>query len=87
MASWKGFEQCPGCGYDIFTGEGVRSCSWGECPYLPVELDVFCPWCRFNFFTMEGNPSCADPLACEHAEEPLEHVANLRKLAEERSAG
>jgi hypothetical protein len=47
-------------------------------PYLPEELDVFCPDCRFNLFTMEGNPSCDDPLACDHAKEPLEHVENVR---------
>ena len=81
MAKWEGFTQCPGCGFDIRTGDGVRSCSWGDCPYLPEELDVFCPDCRFNFFTMEGNPPCEDPVTCEHALGPLEHVANLRKLS------
>ena len=44
---------------------------WGECPYLPEELDVYCDTCRFNFFTGEGNPSCDDPSSCEHATEPL----------------
>jgi hypothetical protein len=43
MARWEGFSQCPGCGYDFATGEGERSCAWGDCPYLPEELDVFCP--------------------------------------------
>ncbi len=56
MAGWEGFSQCPGCGYDFATGKGERSCAWGDCPYLPEELDVFCPQCRFNFRTMEGNP-------------------------------
>ncbi len=64
MARWEGFQQCPGCGLDIATGEGERSCAWGECPYLPEELDVYCPNCRFNFFTMEGNPPCEDPMTC-----------------------
>lgn len=67
------------------TGEGVRSCSWGECPYLPEELDVFSPDCRFNVFTMEGNAPCADPLLCEHATEPLAHVENLRRWSEQVS--
>ena len=84
MAKWEGFSKCPGCGFDIRTGEGVRGCAWGDCPYLPEELDVFCPYCRFNFFTMEGNPPCDDPLNCDHAKEPLEHVGNLRKMAEHR---
>jgi hypothetical protein len=67
MARWEGFRPCPGCGFDIATGEGERSCSWGDCPYLPEELNVFCETCRFNFFTMEGNPPCEEPLDCAHA--------------------
>ena len=43
MAKWEGFTSCPGCSYDFSTGDGNRSCSWGECPYLPEELDVYCP--------------------------------------------
>jgi hypothetical protein len=43
------FEKCAGCGWDIGTGEGERSCSWGECSYLPEELDVYCEQCRFNY--------------------------------------
>ena len=78
MAKWEAFRQCPGCGFDFATGEGERSCSWGDCPYLPEELNVFCDSCRFNFFTMEGNPPCEDPLTCEHAAEPRSHVENLR---------
>jgi hypothetical protein len=61
MAGWEGFSQCPGCGYDFATGEGERSCAWGDCPYLPEELDVFCPQCRLNFLTMEGNPALRRP--------------------------
>ncbi len=79
MARWQEFRKCPGCGYDIATGEGERSCSWGECAYLPAELDVFCEGCRFNYFTMEGNPGCEDPLTCEHASAPLAAVANYRR--------
>jgi hypothetical protein len=78
MARWEGFRQCPGCGFDFASGDGERSCSWGDCPYLPEELNVFCDQCRFNLFTMEGNPSCEDPLTCVHATEPRSHVENLR---------
>jgi hypothetical protein len=85
MARWEGFSQCPGCGYDFATGEGERSCSWGDCPYLPEELDVFCPQCRFDFLTMEGNPPCADPLTCEHSVEPMSHVGNMRRWREART--
>jgi len=84
MARWEQFHKCPHCGYDIATGEGERGCAWGDCPYLPAELDVFCEACRFNFYTMEGNPSCENPLECEHAAEPLSHVENYRRWAEQR---
>lgn len=77
MPRWEHFAKCQGCGYDLATGEGTRSCSWGECPSLPEELNVFCPDCRFNFYTMEGNPPCEDQLACAHSVEPLAHVANM----------
>jgi hypothetical protein len=79
MAHWQEFRQCPNCGLDIVTGEGERGCSWGECPYVPEELDVYCEDCRFNFYTMEGNSSCVDPLTCEHAPDPLAHVENVRR--------
>jgi hypothetical protein len=79
MARWEGFRTCPGCGYDIGTGEGQRSCAWGECPYLPEDLDVLCPTCRFNLFTMEGNPTCDDPTACPDAVEALAHVENVHR--------
>ena len=79
MAKWEGFNNCPGCSYDFSTGEGSRSCSWGECPYLPLELDVFCPDCRFNYFTMEGNPPCEDQMACPHGIEARAHVENARQ--------
>ena len=82
MGDWKGFRQCPGCGYDLATGEGQRGCSWGDCPYLPEDLDVFCSNCRFNFFTMQGNPQCGRPGVCEHGAEPRSHVATLREYLE-----
>jgi hypothetical protein len=78
MGRWTDFRQCPGCRFDFATGEGERSCSWGECPYVPEELDVSCETCRFNFYSGEGNPSCEDPFACSHAAEPLSHVENMR---------
>ena len=79
MGKWEEFRSCPQCSYDISIGVGERGCAWGDCPYLPEGLDVFCAYCRFNFFTMEGNPPCEDPLTCEHAKEPLEHVENVRE--------
>jgi hypothetical protein len=83
-AKWEGFRQCPGCGFDFATGEGERSCSWGDCPYLPEELNVFCDSCRFNFSTMEGNPPCEDPLTCEHGADARSHVENLRTWNRDR---
>jgi hypothetical protein len=81
---WLEFRQCPHCGYDISTGGGERGCAYGDCPYLPEELDVFCEQCRFNFLTMEGNPPCDDPMACEYAAGPLSHVENYRRWAAEQ---
>jgi hypothetical protein len=81
MGNWMQFEKCAGCGWDIGTGEGERTCSWGECAYLPEELDVYCEQCRFNYFSLEGNPTCDDPLTCEHASVPLAHVENYRRWA------
>lgn len=62
MGGWRAFRQCLGCGYDIATGDGESGCSWGECAYLPEELDVFCPNCRFNFLTREGTRGAAGPV-------------------------
>jgi hypothetical protein len=87
MSRWERFSKCQGCGYDFATGEGERSCSWGDCPYLPEELNVFCDACRFNFFTMEGNSACEDPSRCKHSPEPLSHVANMRTWQARRIAG
>ncbi len=42
QARWKAFRQCPGCGFDFASGEGERSCSWGDCPYLPVHNPSIC---------------------------------------------
>lgn len=80
------FRRCPDCSYDFATGEGTRSCSYAECPYLPQELDVFCPWCRFNYLTMEGNSPCEDPMRCDHRSEPLEHVATFKEWSARQGA-
>jgi hypothetical protein len=82
MTGWQGFRQCPGCGYDIATGDGDRACSWGECPYLPEALDVFCPQCRFNFFTMQGNSQCGRPGVCDHSVDARAHVETVRAWVE-----
>ena len=88
MAGWERFHQCPGCGLDLVTGEGVRSCAWGECPNLPQALDVWCPRCRMNLATGEGGTACEDPATCEEAVEARGHVANLlRWLAMQPRAG
>ncbi len=42
MSRWEEFRQCPHCDLDLATGEGERACAWGDCPYLPEELDVYC---------------------------------------------
>lgn len=70
VPKWMRFEPCSHYEYDFATGEGERSCSYGDCANLPEDLDVFCEQCRFNYFTMEGNPGCEDPLTCEHAAVP-----------------
>jgi len=72
------FVQCPGCNYDFLTGDGTRSCSWGECPYLPEEYKVFCPECNYNFATREGNPHCTDPPSCAWAVEGYRHARLAR---------
>lgn len=61
------FVQCEDCAYDLETGEGQRSCHWGDCPYLPEALTLVCPTCRFNFGTMEGDPECGETPRCEFA--------------------
>jgi hypothetical protein len=37
MGNWMQFEKCAGCGWDIGTGEGERSCSWGECASRAIQ--------------------------------------------------
>ena len=74
------FRQCPGCSYDFITGEGFRSCAWGDCPYLPEELKVMCPACNFNFATGEGNPHCGDPPTCQWAAEGYANAARARAV-------
>lgn len=82
MARWEEFRSCPGCGYDFATGEGVPSCHYYDCPYLPAELNVFCDVCRFDFFTMEGNPPCGDPTTCDHGAPARANVENVRRWRE-----
>lgn len=79
MAGWLEFRQCPGCGYDVATDEGEKSCHYHDCPYLPAQLDVLCPQCRFDLFTGEGNPPCDDPATCEEAETARANVENVRR--------
>jgi hypothetical protein len=79
MARWEGFRQCPGCGFNLATGEGTRSCSWGDCPYVPLELDVYCPNCRYNYMTKEGNPPCGHPRVCEHGTQARANIDNLTR--------
>lgn len=90
MANWVDFRQCQECGYDLWTGEGERSCHNYDCAYLPQELDVFCPQCRFDFADLTGNPPCDDPATCAEGAEARSHVANLRnwrQLVTEQSGG
>lgn len=80
------FEACADCGWDFVTGNGERSCSYGECPYLPMELDVRCPQCLYNFYTGEGEAACGDEPTCDFARtEASERLANLELwMAEHR---
>lgn len=77
------FRQCPDCSYDLATGDGQRSCSYGTCPYLPEELEVHCPTCWYNFYTGEGRSECSDPPSCEFArdEAPVRVAAVERWLS------
>ena len=68
------FVQCPGCSFNFVTGEGARSCSWYECPYLPEEYKVFCPACNYNFATGEGDPHCGRSPTCEWSVEGFAHA-------------
>ena len=78
----KHFQQCPQCRWNFLTDEGQRGCSWGDCPFLPEDLNIFCDSCRFNFFTMEGNPPCGDPENCPHGTEPRARVEAIRRQME-----
>lgn len=82
MARWEEFRQCPGCKWNPATDEGIRNCSYYDCPYLPAELDVYCPNCRFDFYTLDGNPSCEDPSTCSPGEESRSHVPNVHRWLE-----
>ena len=80
------FRQCPGCGYDVATGEGQRSCNWYECPYLPDELKVYCPQCNYNFALRDGNPDCGDPPTCHWAKEGYRHAKAALEFAARHEA-
>ena len=74
------FQPCANCTYSFVSGEGERSCSYGDCPYLPADLDPRCPTCLYNFYTGEGTPGCGEPPDCDFAlEEAGEHVDLLRR--------
>lgn len=74
------FQQCPFCAYNVATGEGARDCSYGECAYLPEELDVRCPTCLYNFYTDDGTPGCGEPPTCEFSfTEAPERIANMER--------
>ncbi|HEX9774753.1 MAG TPA: hypothetical protein VGB83_04135 [Actinomycetota bacterium] len=73
------FTQCPGCSFNLITGEGTRGCAWFDCAYLPEEYKVFCPECNYNFLTREGDPHCSDPPTCEWAREGFKHAGNVRR--------
>lgn len=87
MERWLRFAKCPHCDLDLGTGEGERGCSWGECPYLPEELNVFCDTCRFDFLTMEGNAPCEDPLSCQQGEDARSHVENYKRWMARQPTG
>ena len=63
------FTSCAHCTWDFATGEGERTCSYGDCPYLPELLDPRCPVCLYDFYTGEGNPECGDDPNCDFATE------------------
>lgn len=81
------FQQCPFCQYNVTTGEGNRECNYGECAYLPEELDVRCPTCYYNFFTDEGTPGCEDPPTCDFARfEAGGRIENMERWLEAQQA-
>jgi hypothetical protein len=77
------FHVCEHCSYDFRTDEGERSCQYGECAYLPDELDVWCPTCRYNFMVGDGNPACGPSPTCDFARNVApERVRALRAWLE-----
>ena len=79
------YQPCASCGYSFITGQGERNCQYGDCPYLPVNLDPQCPTCRFNFYTGDGEPSCGEPASCEFAvDEAPRRLALLQRWLEIR---
>ena len=93
MARWEAFRQCPGCGFDFASGEGERSCSWGDCPYLPEELNVLCDLVPLQLLHHGGEPVMRRPTdmcACggvSRARREPAHVAANRWLGRRAYAG
>jgi len=75
---WLNFIECANCNYDIATGEGERSCNYGDCAYLPEELKVVCDSCQFNWYTMEGDKRCEGGTVCEEGKAALANVENVK---------
>ena len=58
--------KCPGCTPTAVTVEGVRPCSFYDCPGLPAELRVTCDKCMYDFAIHDGQIKC-DHSTCEDA--------------------
>lgn len=83
-----GFMQCPGCSYDLVTGEGDRSCHYYECPSLPEELDATCPTCNYSFTARDTHRACEGSEPCDFARyEAVDRLHNLHRWAEQHPAG
>ena len=80
------FHTCPFCTFDLETGEGERNCHYGECPYLPEQMNTRCPTCNYDFLTDDLVPECGDPPTCHFArtEAPL-RVQALRYWLEHQA--
>jgi hypothetical protein len=58
--------RCPGCHPAEIGSEGVRPCSYYDCPGLPAELHVTCDKCMYDFALGDGQVKC-DHSTCETA--------------------